>query len=179
MNCESLARILIEQLENLLPKSTHQILVGRGKSAIETPTRHEVLYLVFSQWGVVWCWSWTAEPCHCCLICLYVLYRIMCHFEHRQNWPIYKINLSLFLTFYGVQYVSPSGLCYLLGESSSGFVIYGNPIYTRKYIDLLKCQLYKTPNSCVEKENKKFLINQKGNTDYFSCFEGLQIEVKR
>lgn len=31
-NCESLARVLIEQLENLLPKIIYQVQVGRGKS---------------------------------------------------------------------------------------------------------------------------------------------------
>lgn len=46
-NCEGLARVLIEQLENLLPKIVHQIQVGRGKTVLENPTRYNILHLAF------------------------------------------------------------------------------------------------------------------------------------
>lgn len=42
-NCESLARVLIKQLENLLPKITHQIQGGREETVTENSTRQSPL----------------------------------------------------------------------------------------------------------------------------------------
>lgn len=70
------------------------------------------------------------------------------HFEHRQIDHLQNQPLSFFDILW-------SPVCFFLQVAvlSIRWVffrvchLYGNLTYTRKYIDLFKCQLYKTPNS--------------------------------